>query len=81
VCPLFLHFGGGQTLHNVQSLIFRSLMEVQTICFVTSSSSVFLKILPSAALLANVAPVLSLDSLFQWCLSVSPDVSSRTSVL
>jgi hypothetical protein len=50
VCHLFFSFGGGRPLHNVQSLIF-SLMDVPTICIVTSSSTVFLKILPSVVLL------------------------------
>jgi hypothetical protein len=37
---------GGRPLHNVQSLIFRSLIEVLKIWFATSSSTVFPKILP-----------------------------------
>jgi hypothetical protein len=37
VCSLFFHFGGGQPLHNVQSLIFCSLMEVLTVFFANSN--------------------------------------------
>jgi hypothetical protein len=51
VSHLFFHFGGGRPLHTVQSLIFRSLMDILTICFATSSSIVFLKILPNVVLL------------------------------
>lgn len=46
VCSLFFHFGGGQPLQSVQSLPFHSSMENSTACFTTSSTMVFLKILP-----------------------------------
>jgi hypothetical protein len=51
VCSPFFHFRGDRPLHNVQSHIFRSLMEVLTICFVTSSSVVFQKVLLNVLLL------------------------------
>jgi hypothetical protein len=46
--PSLIPFQRRPIHHNVQSLIFRSLMKVPTICFATSSSTVFLKILLSA---------------------------------
>jgi hypothetical protein len=51
VCSLFFRFGGGRLLHNVQSINFRSLIEVRTICFATSSSTLYLKVLLSVLLL------------------------------
>jgi hypothetical protein len=50
--------------HNVQSLIFHNLMEVLTICFATSSSTIFLKNLlcPPASQTWLLSPVLSSDA-------------------
>jgi hypothetical protein len=53
VSGLFFRFGVDQPLHNVLSLIFCSQIEVMTICFMISSSAVFLKILLSVVLFSR----------------------------
>jgi hypothetical protein len=51
VCSFFFYFVGGWPLHNVQSLILCSPVEVLTMCFVISSSVTCLKVLLSVLLL------------------------------
>jgi hypothetical protein len=53
VCSLFLRFGGCRPLHNIQTFIFRSLMEVPTVCFRISSSTFGPKVLLNALLLPS----------------------------
>jgi hypothetical protein len=77
----FFHFWGGQPLHNVQSFILHSLMEVLTIYLTTSSSTVFLKILPDVLSFLRRSCFFMSCSLIPWCSPVSLDVSSRTFVL
>jgi hypothetical protein len=51
VCSLLFRFGGGRLLHNVQTYIFRGLMEIPTVCLVIFSTTVWLLVLLSVLLL------------------------------
>jgi hypothetical protein len=72
VCSLVFRFGGVRPLHNVLTLIFRSLMEgVPTVCFAISRSTVFLKVLLSALLLPrrnrSITPLFLMPLLHSCC--------------
>jgi hypothetical protein len=80
VCSLFFWFIGGWLLHNVLTLIFHGLMEVPSICFMTFSSTVCLKVLLSVSCFPDVIALLGLGSLYRCCIPVASDISSQMSV-
>jgi hypothetical protein len=72
VRSFYFRFAGCRPLNNVQQLTLHSLIEVRTISFATSSSAVFLKMLPNILSFLRRTSFISLSPLFYWCLPFRP---------
>jgi hypothetical protein len=74
VCSLFFHFEGGRPLHNVQSVVFLNPLESPTARFTSPALGSPWKSCCTSSRFQDVAPIMSLGSLFHCCFSGSSNV-------
>jgi hypothetical protein len=81
VCSFFFRFGGESSSTMFWHLFFRILTEHLIVCFMIAAWWFSWRSCWVFSCYPDKITVLSIGSLFQWCLPVSPYISSRTSVL